>query len=40
MGGGIVAYRSLSAAERAASRQGARIVQDVPQLLAMERSSR
>jgi nitrous oxide reductase accessory protein NosL len=40
MGGGIVAYRSLSSAERAAGRQGGRVVQDVPQLLAMERSSR
>jgi copper chaperone NosL len=40
MGGGIVAYRTLSAAERAASRQGGRVVQDVSQLLAMERSSR
>ena len=40
MGGGIVAYRSLSAAERAASRQGARIVHEFPQLLTLERSSR
>ena len=40
MGGGIVAYRSLSSAERAAGRQGGRVVQDVPQLLAIERSSR
>ena len=40
MGGGIVAYRSVSSAERAAGRQGGRVVQDVPQLLAMERSAR
>jgi hypothetical protein len=40
MGGGIVAYRSLSAAERAASRQGARMVHEFPQLLTLERSSR
>jgi hypothetical protein len=40
MGGGIVAYRSLSSAERAAGRQGGRVVHDVPQLLVMERSSR
>jgi nitrous oxide reductase accessory protein NosL len=40
MGGGIVAYRSLPAAERAATRQGGRIVQDLSQLLTLERSSR
>ncbi|HVQ42473.1 MAG TPA: nitrous oxide reductase accessory protein NosL [Vicinamibacterales bacterium] len=40
MGGGIVAYRSLMDAERAAGRQGGRVVQDVSQLLTMERSSR
>src|SRR6187399_2016459 len=31
MGGGIVAYRTLSAAERAASRQGGHVVQDLSQ---------
>jgi copper chaperone NosL len=40
MGGGIVAFRSLSAAESAASRQGGRVVQDFSQLLTMERSSK
>jgi copper chaperone NosL len=40
MGGGIVAYRSRAAAEGAARRPGARIVQDVQHLLSMERSLR
>jgi nitrous oxide reductase accessory protein NosL len=40
MGGGIVAYRSLPAAERAASRQGGRIVREFSQLVTLERSSR
>jgi hypothetical protein len=40
MGGGIVAYRSAAAADRAAERQGGRIVRDFRELLTLERSSR
>jgi copper chaperone NosL len=40
MGGGIVAYRAAASAERAAGRQGGRIVRDVSELLTLERSSR
>ena len=40
MGGGIVAYRAAASAERAAARQGGRIVRDLTELLTLERNSR